>query len=101
MFQKAGLVRAWPDSKDRGRFEITRRDADWMVFRVPSLRNVAATGPDFDDGSVADLDEAIRMMAYHQLGKTLDDADVSSIRAWLDCLSGAPPGDDGRPAPAP
>ncbi|MFO0612803.1 MAG: cytochrome c peroxidase [Polyangiaceae bacterium] len=101
MFQKAGLVRAWPDSKDRGRFEITRRDADWMVFRVPSLRNVAVTGPYFHDGSVTSLDEAIRMMAYHQLGKTLDPADVRAIHAWLDCLTGDPHDSSGRAVSAP
>lgn len=41
-----------------------------------SSATVAATGPYFHAGTVASLDEAIRMMAYHQLGKTLQDADV-------------------------
>ncbi len=91
MFQKVGLVKAWPDSRDRGRFEITRRDADWMVFRVPTLRNVARTGPYFHDGSVSDLDTVIEMMAWHQLGKRLDEQDVRLIRVWLESLTGDPP----------
>jgi cytochrome c peroxidase len=91
MFQKVGLVKAWPDSRDRGRFEITRRDADWMVFRVPTLRNVDRTGPYFHDGSVSDLDTAIEMMAWHQLGKRLDKRDVRLIRSWLVSLTGDPP----------
>ena len=91
MFQKLGLVRAWPDSKDRGRFEITRRDVDWMVFRVPTLRNVARTGPYFHDGSVSDLETAIQLMARHQLGKELDTTDVRLIRSWLASLTGDPP----------
>ena len=45
MFQKAGLVKRVADTKDRGRYEITKRDVDRMVFRVPSLRNVAMTAP--------------------------------------------------------
>ncbi len=91
MFQKVGLVKAWPDSRDRGRFEITRRDADWMVFRVPTLRNVAVTAPYFHDGSVSDLDTVIEMMAWHQLGKRLDQSDVRLIRSWLVSLTGDPP----------
>ena len=91
MFQKVGLVKAWPDSRDRGRFEITRRDADWMVFRVPTLRNVAQTGPYFHDGSVSDLDTVIEMMAWHQLGKRIDKEDVRLIRSWLASLTGDPP----------
>ena len=62
MFQKVGLVKAWPDTRDRGRYEITHRDDDWMVFRVPPLRNVAKTAPYFHDGSVSSLDTAIRLM---------------------------------------
>ncbi|WP_437294812.1 hypothetical protein [Sorangium sp. So ce426] len=81
----------WPDTKDRGRYEITRRDVDWMVFRVPSLRNVAQTGPYFHDGWVSSLEEAVRMMARHQLGKELSDKEVHLITRWLDRLTGEIP----------
>ncbi|AGP32584.1 cytochrome c peroxidase [Sorangium cellulosum] len=91
MYQKAGLVKPWPNTKDRGRYEITRRGADWMVFRVPSLRNVAQTGPYFHDGSVSSLEEAVRMMARHQLGKELRDREVYLIVRWLGSLTGEIP----------
>ncbi len=39
-------------------------------WRVPSLRNVAATGPWFHNGSVNDLTEAVRIMSSVQLGYT-------------------------------
>jgi cytochrome c peroxidase len=97
MFQKVGLVRAWPNTKDRGRYEITKRDADWMVFRVPSLRNVEKTAPYFHDGSISSLPEAIRMMARHQIGRDLDDEDVELIASWLSCLTGDLPEDVKRP----
>jgi cytochrome c peroxidase/serine/threonine protein kinase len=93
MFQKLGLVKAWPDTMDRGRFEITQRPADFMVFRVPSLRDVAATGPYFHDGSLTSLEEAIRLMARHQLGKELTDETIGSIATWLRCLTGELPRD--------
>jgi cytochrome c peroxidase len=94
MYQKAGLVRPWPDTKDRGRYEITRRDADWMVFRVPSLRNVAQTGPYFHDGSVSSLEEAVKMMGRHQLGHDLSDRDARLITRWLESLTGEIPRGD-------
>ncbi len=40
------------------------------VWRVPSLRNVALTAPYFHNGSVAQLKEAVRVMANVQLGRT-------------------------------
>ncbi len=91
MYQKAGLVKPWPDTKDRGRYEITRRGVDWMVFRVPSLRNVAQTGPYFHDGSVSSLEEAVRMMARHQLAKELRDEEVRLIVLWFASLTGEIP----------
>jgi cytochrome c peroxidase len=93
MFQKLGLVRSWPDTMDRGRFEVTQRPADFMVFRVPSLRNVAATGPYFHDGSISSLNEAVRLMAKHQLGKDISSGTVDAIVIWLKCLTGDIPRD--------
>ena len=46
-----------------GAEEITGNPADMGAFRVPSLRNVAVTGPYMHDGSVATLEEAVRIMA--------------------------------------
>lgn len=93
MFQKLGLVRAWPYTRDRGRFEVTKRNADWMVFRVPSLRNVTKTAPYFHDGSVSSLPEAVRLMGRHQLGEELDHETVEQIVAWLGTLTGDLPKD--------
>jgi len=89
IFQKLGLVNAY-ETKDLGRFEATRKETDKHFFKVPSLRNSAETGPWFHDGSIKTLDEAIRLMAWHQLGKKLDAADVTSIVAFLNSLTGKP-----------
>jgi len=89
LFQKLGLVNAY-ETKDLGRYEATKQDADKHFFKVPSLRNSAETGPWFHDGSIQSLDEAIRLMAWHQLGKKLDAADITSIAAFLNSLTGKP-----------
>jgi cytochrome c peroxidase len=90
MYQKLGLVRPYP-TEDAGRFDVTGNEADRGFFKVPSLRNVAETGPYFHDGSVAELDEAIRIMASVQLGKDLGDEQVETLRAFLGSLTGRLP----------
>ncbi len=90
-FQKAGMIKAWPNEKDRGRKDLTKQDLDDMMFKVPSLRNIEKTAPYFHDGQTATLEEAVKMMARHQLGRELADADVSSIVSFLKSLTGELP----------
>jgi cytochrome c peroxidase len=87
MYQKLGQVKPYA-TKDPGRFDVTGNEADRGAFKVPSLRNVAETGPWFHDGSIASLPEAVRLMARHQLGTELDDAAVREIVAFLGALTG-------------
>lgn len=90
LYQKLGLVKPYATA-DVGRAQVTGNEADRFFFKVPSLRNIAETGPYFHDGSVATLDEAIRLMADHQLGRTLTDAQVGEIRSFLASLTGTLP----------
>jgi cytochrome c peroxidase len=87
MYRKLGLVKPYP-TDDPGRFEVTQEEADRAVFKVPSLRNIAATGPYFHDGSVGSLRDAIRLMGEHQLGVALSDEQVAQIETFLGSLSG-------------
>jgi cytochrome c peroxidase len=75
-------------SKDLGRFEVTKNEGDKNFWRVPSWRNIELTAPYFHNGKVATLDEAVRVMASTQLGKTLKDKEVSDIVAFLKSLTG-------------
>jgi cytochrome c peroxidase len=93
MFQKVGLVKPWPSQSDRGRGALTGDAADDGMFKVPSLRNIEHTGPYFHDGSVADLGEAVSMMAEYQLGKQLTGEEVASLVEFLGALSGELPSD--------
>ena len=98
MYQKFGLVEDYwkatgSPNPDKGRFDVTHDPADAYVFKVPGLRNVAMTPPYFHDGSVARLPEAVRVMARVQLGKTLTDAEVRDVVAFLTSLTGTLPAD--------
>lgn len=92
MYQKLGIVKPY-ETADAGRAVVTGSDADRYFFKVPSLRNITETGPYFHDGRVATLDDAIRLMADHQLGRALTDAQVAEIRTFLAGLKGDIPAD--------
>jgi cytochrome c peroxidase len=91
MFEKLGVFVPWPNQSDHGRSDLTHNPADDMVFKVPSLRNVAQTAPYFHDGSVDSLDAAVRTMARHQLGVDLTEEEAVSIATWLGSLTGEIP----------
>ncbi|MCO6429363.1 MAG: cytochrome-c peroxidase [Deltaproteobacteria bacterium] len=90
MFQKLGLVKPY-ETKDLGRYEVTKNEAEKYFFKVPSLRNIEKTAPYFHDGNVKTLDEAVRLMAEHQLGRTLTDGQVNDIVTFLKALTGELP----------
>lgn len=88
IYQKLGLVKPWPNQKDQGRYDLTKNEADRMFFKVPSLRNIAETGPYFHDGSAKTLEEAIAMMGRHQLGLEISKQDIADIKAFFGSLTG-------------
>ena len=95
LFQRFGVMGDYFADKgmstpaDLGRFNVTGRQEDRYVFRVPSLRNVALTAPYFHDGSVEKLDDAVEIMARYQLGRTLSKEDRRLLVAFLHTLSGS------------
>jgi len=86
VFQKVGLVKPFP-TEDKGRFDVTKDEDDQFKFKVPMLRNIALTHPYFHKGQIGTLEEAVRKMAFHQLGKDLTDEQVKSLVAFLNSLS--------------
>lgn len=96
LFQRLGIIKPYYEDVaigegDLGRYDVTGREEDKHVFRVPSLRNVALTAPYLHDGSLPTLQLAVSAMASYQLGRSLDDEQVEKIVAFLEALSGAPP----------
>ncbi len=91
MYQKLGLIKPY-ETKDMGRFEATKNEADKYFFKVPSLRNIAKTGPYLHDGSIASLQEMVNIMATHQTGQgPLKDGEMKQMLAFLDSLTGTIP----------
>lgn len=93
MFQRFGIMADYfkdrPENPaDLGRYNVTGKDEDRHVFKVPGLRNVALTAPYFHDGSAQTLDKAVLIMGRYQLGRELSQDDVDAIVAFLHTLTG-------------
>ena len=69
IFSDNPYVRRYDLASDRGAADAESKGAG--LWRVPSLRNVAQTAPYFHNGSVATLEEAIRIMVVTQLRKSV------------------------------
>lgn len=98
MFQKFGLHQDFrpltgSTDADHGLMDLTKKESDKDLFKVPGLRNVARTGPYFHDGSVADLSKAVDVMARTSLNKELTADEIRKIVAFLESLTGTPPAD--------
>lgn len=94
MFQTMGIMgdyfkdRGNITKTDLGRYNVTGREEDKYVFRVPSLRNIEITGPYFHDGSAETLEKAVEVMAKYQLGRDLSNEEKDALVAFLKSLTG-------------
>ena len=91
LYHMIGQHHPYGDKDDLGRYEITKKEEDRYVFKVPSLRNVTRTPPYFHDGRVPNLKEAVRLMGWLQLDRHLTRGDIADLIAFLGTLEGNPP----------
>ena len=87
-YQKVGLIKPYANQTDPGRAAVTKDDDDKFKFKVPSLRNIAATHPYFHDGKITTLHEAVRTMANLQLGLQLTAEQEADLVTFLKTLTG-------------
>ncbi len=95
LFQKMGALKPidlakW-NNTDNGRYQLTGKEWDKNVFKVPSLRLVVKTAPYFHDGSAATLDNAIKKMINYQLDRPVPQKHIDTIIAFLETLPGELP----------
>lgn len=96
-FQKLGVVRSYFEDRgnvthaDLGRYNVTLRESDRHLFKVPTLRNVEQTAPYFHDGTRATLADAVQAMGHYQLGRDLTETETNDVVAFLRTLTGELP----------
>ncbi|MBB1073524.1 cytochrome-c peroxidase [Rhodoferax sp. 4810] len=91
-FQKVGVIAPYQTTNPaEGRIAVTGKDADRLVFKVPTLRNIALTYPYFHDGAVQSLNDAVNIMAHIQLNRTLTADENAKVVAFLNTLTGDQP----------
>lgn len=94
LFQKLGIfynylaARGNIQNADYGRMNVTEKQSDAYVFKVPSLRNIELTAPYLHDGSAKTLEDAVVIMGKAQLGREINAAEVDMIVAFLKTLTG-------------
>jgi len=94
LYNKFGIYKD-ANSTNMGRFNITGREEDKYVFKVPSLRNIALTAPYMHDGRFKTLDEAVKFMTQYQLGRFITEEEIAAIVAFLRSLTGEIPSEAG------
>lgn len=87
LYARFGAVKK-AKTNSKGRYEVTKNELDLYHFKVPSLRNIELTFPYLHDGRYETLEDTVKFMAYHQLGKTLKDEDLENIVSFLKTLTG-------------
>ena len=85
------------DKVDVGRMKVTNNPADWAAFKPPSLRNVTNSPPYFHNGSVAKLEDAVKLMSSGGINnknknpiladRGLTDAERADLIAFLGALA--------------
>ncbi len=92
MYQKMGIFAPYTQKKVlNGRIDVTKRERDKYVYKVPTLRNIELTAPYMHDGQVKTLKETIKLMREHQLGVTNNSSSIAQIEAFLKTLTGETP----------
>lgn len=92
-FEKFGLFDDYwsltkSEKQDSGRYLVTDNPDDLFVFKIPTLRNINKTQPYFHDGSIENLNEAVKIMGKVQLDVDLSDEETEAIVQFLATLTG-------------
>lgn len=96
LYQRLGVYKNYFADKgitgkaDFGLFNVTGKEEDKHVFKVPSLRNISLTGPYLHNGSVKTLPEMIQIMGIYQVGQPIRTEDANMIALFLQSLNAKP-----------
>lgn len=93
LFEKLGIYQDYFAARavlpsDLGLYNVTKKEEDKFVFKVPSLRNIALTGPYLHDGSIQRLEDVIEIMGVYQVGQPIPKFQIPYLIKFLESLNG-------------
>jgi len=98
IYFNVGIGTDGPEDKvDVGRMKVTNKPEDWAAFKPPSLRDVTRSPPYFHNGSVAKLEDAVKLMSSGGIknknlnpalaDRHLSDGERADLMAFLGALA--------------
>ncbi len=96
LYQKIGIFSEYNhhdnDTKHEiGRYEVTKKEYDKHLVKVPTLRNIALTSPYLHNGSLNTLESTVKFMLKYQVGIKKDNNEINKIVKFLKTLTGDTP----------
>ncbi len=93
LYQKIGILIPYIDedsdtTHDLGRYNVTKKEHDKHLVKVPTLRNIEFTAPDLHTGSLTTLYDAVEFMLKYQVGIKQSDKNIKGIVKFLQTLTG-------------
>jgi len=96
LYQRVGILTPYKHEEidkthELGRFNVTKKEYDKYLAKVPSLRNIELTAPYLHNGTVSNLEAMVRFMLKYQVGMNQNKKDIKKIVLFLKTLTGDTP----------
>ncbi len=98
LYQKVGILQVYKDDEeddndkhDLGRYNVTKKEYDKYMVKVPTLRNIELTAPYLHNGSITNLYSMVEFMLKYQVGMKQSDENIKKIVKFLKTLTGETP----------
>ncbi|MEA1915196.1 MAG: cytochrome c peroxidase [Campylobacterota bacterium] len=96
LYQRVGILKPYVhDESDTthelGRYNVTKKEHDKYLIKVPTLRNIELTAPYLHNGKMKTLKSAVDFMLRYQVGIKPDNEDTQKIVKFLKTLTGDTP----------
>jgi len=93
LYQQIGIINKYTHTKNGqthilGRYNVTQKESDKYLVKVPTLRNIELTSPYLHDGSIETLKGVVKFMLKYQVGIEENNEDIEKIVKFLKTLTG-------------
>lgn len=69
-------------------YSVTKKNYQKCLYKVPTLRNILLSAPYFHDGSAKNIQSAIKIMSYNNLGIEISNNETEKIIKFFRTLNG-------------